>query len=72
MHFAVLARNLAIGINDNSGVVVQPWCGLFKNGIDDHHLVLFSHYGQRLGGRAIGRLCQVKHTWVDLLAEIIG
>lgn len=42
MHFAVLARNLAIGINDNSGVVVQPWCGLFKNGIDDHHLVLLA------------------------------
>jgi hypothetical protein len=70
VHLPVFAEKAAIGVDDSSGVVIEPFRPLLEQRCDDHHAKLSRKASQRLGRRPRHRLRQSEKRVIFRLAEV--
>ena len=72
VHFAVEARDAAVGLEDGGGVVVEAWRTALEERGDDDDLFLAGDSAEALGGGAGDGLGEVEEGNVFTLAEVLS
>lgn len=72
VHFAVLAGDLAGGVDHDGGVVVDAGCAFFEEAGGEIDLEFFGKVAECLGGWAGDGLCEVEVGFILDLGEVAG
>lgn len=72
VHFAVEASDAAIGIEDNSGVVIETVCAAFEQWYNNDNPVFFGNFLQGCRGRARDGFSQCESVVFFSLAGVLG